>query len=205
MLGVLAVLVAAPGPAAAVIPSAESVRREIARTNRQAGRSQPLVLEVAVIGEAGEPVASGRAILDPARPSRLQLTLADGRHELHERSGERYTVTRDGVPVERAMPLLPPFALLQAGSEAEVAAALVALGGEPERVDLGMEGNADCWVLGGRDPGPFDHNGRCASTRQAACASASEPRPGTRRRSSSRPPTPSRRRDGRAGGSRCAT
>lgn len=160
MLGVLAVLAAAPRPAVAVIPSAEAVRSEVARTNRQAGRSQPLVLEVAVIGEDGEPVASGRAILDPVRPSRLQLTLADGRHEFHERSGERYTVTRDDVPVERAMPLLPPFALLQAGSEAEVAAALAALGGEPERVDLGMDGSADCWVLGGRDPGPFDHNGR---------------------------------------------
>lgn len=155
----VAVSLGAP-PAGAVVPAAEAVRREIARTNVQAGRGQPLVLEVVVVGESEEPAASGRAILDPAAPARLQLTLADGRREYHERGPGGYTVTRDDVRVERGIPLLPPFALLQARSEAEVAAALAALGGEPERVDLGMAGGADCWVLGGRDPGPFDHNGR---------------------------------------------
>jgi len=156
---VLAALLAA-APAGAVVPSAEAVRREIARTNVQAGRSQPLVLEVVVVGEAGEPTASGRAVLDPGGPARLLLTLADGRREFHERTVAGYSATRDDVRVERALPLLAPVALLQARTESEVAAALAGVGGEPERVDLGMAGGTDCWVLGGRDPGPFDSNGR---------------------------------------------
>lgn len=156
----IAALATSAAPAAAVVPSALAVRSEVARTNAQAGRSQRLVLDVAVVDEAGETAATGRAVLEPGRPARLDLTLVDGRRELHERGAGGYRVTRDGVPVERPLPLLPPVDLLQARTEAEVAAALGALGGQPERVDLGMAGGADCWVLGGRDPGPFDQNGR---------------------------------------------
>jgi hypothetical protein len=159
LAALLAALLAA-APAAAVIPAPEAVRREIARTNVQAGRSQPLVVEVAVVGEAGEQAGSGRAVLEPGGPARLHLTLADGRREFHERTLAGYSATRDDVRIERALPLLPPVALLQARSEAEVAAVIASLGGEPERVDLGMAGGADCWVLGGRDPGPFDANTR---------------------------------------------
>jgi hypothetical protein len=155
-----ALLLVASWPAAGVIPSAERVRREIARTNVQAGRSQPLVLELVVLGEDGVAAGSGRAVLDPAGNARLQLELSDGRREFHERTPAGYSATRDGAPVERARPLLAPFGLLQARSEAGVAAALASLGGDPERADLGMSGGADCWVLGGRDPGPFDANGR---------------------------------------------
>jgi hypothetical protein len=158
--GLLAALLASPLPARAVVPAAEPVRREIARTNVQAGRAQPLVLEVLVLGEAGEPMASGRAVLDPGGVARLHLTLADGRREFHERTPAGYSVTREGAVVERALPLLAPFELLQARSEEAVADGLRALGGDPEQVDLGMAGGADCWVLGGRDPGRFDANGR---------------------------------------------
>lgn len=155
----LAVAIAAPAEAA--IPSAAAVRGEIARTNQQAGRGQPLGVEVLVRDETGATAASGRMLLGGAAgPTRLELALADGRREVHERNAGRYEATRDGQPLERAMPLLPPFALLQARSEADVAAALATLGGDPETVDLGMAGGADCWVLGGRDPGPFDANAR---------------------------------------------
>jgi hypothetical protein len=156
----LAALGTRAAPAGAVVPSALAVRSEVARTNAQAGRSQRLVLDVAVVDEAGATAATGRAVLEPGRPARLDLALADGRRELHERSASGYRVIREGAPVERALPLLPPLDLLQARTEAEVAAALEALGGQPERVDLGMAGGADCWVLGGRDSGPFDQNGR---------------------------------------------
>jgi hypothetical protein len=158
-LGLLLGASAAP-PAGAVVPSGEAVRREIARTNAQAGRAQRLVLELDVVDEAGQPAASGRAVLEPDGTARLELTLADGRRELHERGPGGYVATREGARVERPLPLLAPFGLLQAGSEAAVAAALSAIGGEPEQVDLGMAGGGDCWVLGGRDPGPFDQNGR---------------------------------------------
>lgn len=151
-------LTLAAAPAHGAIPSAEAVRSEVARTNAQAGRTGRLVLELDVVDETGQRTASGRAILEPGGTARLELTLADGRSEVHERGPAGYVATRDGIRVERALPLLPPLALLQAGREAEVTAALIAIGGDPERVDLGMAGGADCWVLGGRDPGPFDQN-----------------------------------------------
>jgi len=160
-LGAALLLAAAVEPAAAAVPTAAAVRGEVARTNQQAGRAQPLVVEVQVRDETGASAASGRMVLGGAAgPTRLELALADGSHEVHERRAGRYEATRDGQPLGRAMPLLPPLGLLQARNEADVAAALALLGGDPERVDLGMAGGADCWVLGGRDPGPFDANGR---------------------------------------------
>lgn len=156
----VAAALAAPRPAQAVVPSADKVRAEIARTNGQAGRAQRLVADVAVVDEAGQTVATGRAVLDPTGIAHLDLTFADGRREQHERSPAGYRATRDGAPIDRVLPLLPPTQLLQARSDAELAAALVAIGGAPEQVDLGMAGGGDCWVLGGRDPGPFDANTR---------------------------------------------
>lgn len=154
-------LALAAAPAGAAIPTAKAVRSEIARTNQQAGRAQSLVVDVIVRNEAGETAASGRAVLGGAGGAqRLELALADGRREVHERIPGGYAATRDGERLPRAIPLLAPFALLQARSEAEVATALESLGGDFERVDLGMAGGADCWVLGGRDPGSFDANGR---------------------------------------------
>jgi hypothetical protein len=151
----LAWLAAAAPAADAAIPAAERVRGAVATANSQAGRARPLWLDVAVTDEAGAVAATGRLALEPRGSSRLELRLADGRGEVHERDPDGYRVTRDGVRVERALPLLPPNQLLQAGTAEEVAAALVALGGDPERVDLGLDQDSDCWVLGGRDPGPF--------------------------------------------------
>jgi hypothetical protein len=159
-LATVLALAAAPR-AEAVIPSAAAVQREIARINVQAGRSQPLVLELAVRDESGQPWASARALLDPAAPARLHVTRVDGQHELHERTADgRYSASREGVRIERPLPLLPPVALLQAREARGVAAALAGVGGDPERVDLGMADGTDCWVLGGRDPGPFDASRR---------------------------------------------
>jgi hypothetical protein len=160
MASLLALAVLPVSSALAVVPSAARVRAEIARSNVQAGRAQPLALEVRLVGESGEAIASGRARLDPNGFARLELTLSDGRREIHERSPAGYVTTRDGRKVDRALPLLPPTQLLQAPTEAEVAAALLGIGGDPELVELGMSGGADCWVLGGRDPGPFEANRR---------------------------------------------
>ena len=59
-------------------------------------------------------------------------------------------------------PLIPPFAFLQAGSPERILGLLRGLGGEVERVDLGIDGNRDCWVVGGRTSGRFDNNHRPA-------------------------------------------
>jgi hypothetical protein len=146
--------------ARAAIPSAEKVRQAVAAANTQAGRARPLWLDVVLTDPSGGVGASGRAALVPGGVARLELALADGRVEIHERDPAGYHVTRDGVPVEHTLPLLPPAQLLQAGSEAEVSAALAAIGGDPEQVDLGADGGSDCWVLGGRDAGPFAQSGR---------------------------------------------
>ncbi len=157
---VLALALLPPAPALAVIPSALKIRAEMARGNVQAGRAQTLSLDVLLVGESGSAIASGRARLEPNGFARLELTLPDGRREVHERSPAGYVATRDGVRIDRVLPLLPPTQLLQAPTEAELAAALQGIGGDPERVELGMSDGADCWVLGGRDPGPFDGNRR---------------------------------------------
>jgi len=145
-------------PAQGAVPSAEKVRKAVAASNLAGKRAQPLLVEVALLAESGEVAATGQGRLDPAGASRLDLTLADGRTETHERTGQGYRVTRGGAPVERAPELLPPVRLLLAPSGDALAAALGDLGGDPERVDLGVEGTSDCWVLGGRNPGPFGAN-----------------------------------------------
>lgn len=154
----LALLPAAP--ALGVIPAAPKVRAEMARRNVQAGRTRPLVLDLLLVGESGGAIASGRARLDPGGMAWLELIRSDGGREVHERSPAGYAATRDGVRLDRAMPLLPPTQLLQAPTEAEVAAALEGIGGDPEQLDLGLCDDADCWVLGGRDPGSSAERGR---------------------------------------------
>lgn len=154
-----ALALAAPAGWAA-IPSAEQVRGAVARANAEAGRTRPLWLDVAVVDAAGAVAATGRARLDPDGRARLELRLGDGRSEVHERDPAGYRVARDGARVDRAPRLLPPNQLLQAGTDVEVAAALIGLRGDPDVVDLGPEGLFDCWVLGGREPARFEDNDR---------------------------------------------
>jgi hypothetical protein len=158
VLGALAIA----APARAAVPSAEKVRKAVASSNAAAKRSQPLLLDVALVSETGQVAAAGQARLDPTGSSRLDLRLGDGRDETHERNGSSYRVTREGAPVDRSPPLLPPVRLLLAPSAEALAAALADLGADAERVDLGIEGEHDCWVLGGRDPGPFGENARAS-------------------------------------------
>jgi hypothetical protein len=155
-----AVAAGAAGRALAAVPSAERVLRAAASANATARRDQPLRLEVAVLDPQGRVIATGQARLEPLGTSRLELAFSAGSVEIHERSAAHYRVTRGGRSVERALPLLPPVQLLQAGAAGELEAALRLLGGDPERVDLGIEGGSDCWVVGGRDAGPFDANRR---------------------------------------------
>lgn len=153
-------LLAAALPALAAIPAAPKVRKAVASANAAARRTQPLLIEVALVSETGEVAATGQGRLDPAGTSHLELRLADGRTEVHERTGSSYRALRDGAPVERVLELLPPTRLLQAPTAEALDAALVDLGAAGGVVDLGIEGGRDCWVLGGRDPGPFADNTR---------------------------------------------
>jgi hypothetical protein len=149
-------------PAAAWIPEPERAWTLLAQSNLQSARAAPLDFAVALVDAVGNVAATGRLRAEPGGVARLELALADGGGtEVHERNGAgEYRVTRNGQRIERAPKLLPPFAALQADKAMEVADALRASGGDPARVDLGIEGRSDCWVLGGRDPGDFQMNTR---------------------------------------------
>ena len=152
--------VAAALPAGAWIPEPERAWTLLAQSNLQSARTKPLDFAVALVDAVGNVAATGRLRAEPGGAARLELALVDGGTEVHERSGGEYRVTRNGQRVDRAPQILPPFAVLQAGKAVEVADALRESGGDPARVDLGIEGRADCWVLGGRDPGDFQMNAR---------------------------------------------
>jgi hypothetical protein len=155
----LALLLAAP-PARAWIPEPERAWGAIAQTNAASGRGRSLDLAVALVGADGAVAATGRLRLEPDGRSRLDLELGGNASETHERAGLEYRVTRNGQRADKAPRLLPPLALLQETSAMGVADALRAIGGNPAQVDLGIEGKHDCWVLGGRDPGPFEASNR---------------------------------------------
>jgi len=147
-------------PAAGWIPEPERAWASLAQSNTQSSRTRPIDFAVALVDMTGAVTATGRLRAEPGGHARLDLTLAAGGTEVHERNGSDYRVLRDGQRVDKAPHLLPPLGLLQAGKASEVAEALRALSGDPARVDLGMEGRYDCWVLGGRDPGDFQVNTR---------------------------------------------
>ena len=58
--------------------------------------------------------------------------------------------SRDGKRLREPRPLLPPLFLLQSESESALRAALLALGEDPDRAELGHTDRGDCYVIGGR-------------------------------------------------------
>ncbi len=148
--------------ASAWIPEPESAWSLVAQGNSTASRTRALSLDVSLVDAEGAVVATGTARLEPNGHARLGITWADGAVEMHERTATDYQATRAGARVEKPLRLLPPFAVLQAANGLAVAEALRAIGGDPKLVDLGMEGTHDCWVLGGREMGPFDANTRAS-------------------------------------------
>lgn len=159
-LALVGTILLAAIPASAWIPEPERAWSAIASANTTSGRGRSLDFPVALIGADGKVSGTGRLRIESSGASRLELDLADGGAEMHERRGAEYRVTRGGRPVERAPRLLPPLDLLQATTATGVAEALRAIGGNPAQVDLGIEGAHDCWVLGGRDRGAFESNTR---------------------------------------------
>ncbi len=144
------------------VPEPESAWGIVAQGNSNGLRTRPLSLDVSLVGADGAVAATGTARIEPSGNARLGITWADGSVEMHERSASDYKATRGGKAVDKPLRLLPPNALLQAATGLEVAEALRTIGGDPKRVDLGMEGAHDCWVLGGREMGSFDANTRAS-------------------------------------------
>ncbi len=154
------------GVATGWVPPAERLADLLAERNRTAQRTRPLRLAVVVKDGDGSAVAKGVATTEPGGSARLELTYRSGAQEVQERSGTGYRIDpAPPTPVAGdagALPLLPPLAFLQASSPERILGLLRGMGGEAERVDLGIDANRDCWVIGGRSPGAFEDNRRPA-------------------------------------------
>jgi hypothetical protein len=145
-------LVALAGP-----PPAERIANAVADQNRVAGRTVALSgqVEIRLASAAGgeEPAARGVLLSDPSGASRLEVRGPGGLVERHLLRGSELRASRGGEPLADPQPFLPPFALLQAASPGELQSRLLELGGRPDEVALGHEGEHDCWVIGGRAAG----------------------------------------------------
>lgn len=141
-------------PTAAAIPSAPKIAEAVAEANQMSKRVEPLLIDVVLrIGE-GEPAATGQLVAHPTGLARLELRSGAGFVERHLLQGDHYRASRDGQLLDRFHPFLPPIFLLQAGSGAALAAALESFGVSEQEVVLGRMGDHDCYVFGGRLPGP---------------------------------------------------
>ncbi len=113
-------------------------------------RAQPLALKIVVRGEGDTQLASGMLLSDPNGVARLELAHANGFLERQLRRGKSLEASRDRAPLADPYPLLPPFWVLQAGQGAALQLRIAELGGDPNAVALGFDGDHDCYVLGGR-------------------------------------------------------
>jgi len=136
--------------ALAYVPPADRIARTIADANRVHGRARPLALEIAVRGEGDAPLAQGTLLSTPAGAARLELAHTGGFVEKQLRRGRDLGASRDRAPLADPYPLLPPLWVLQAGDGAALQTRIGELGGDPDAVALGFEGDHDCYVLGGR-------------------------------------------------------
>ena len=142
--------------AAAAIPSAPKIAEAVAEANQMSARAEPLLIDVALRIGTREPAARGQLATHPTGLARLELRSDANFVERHLLQGDDYRASRDGQLLEEFHPFLPPVFLLQATSGAALAAALESFGVSEQEVVLGRMGDHDCYVFGGRLPGPPD-------------------------------------------------
>jgi hypothetical protein len=137
--------------ALAYIPPAERIARTVAETNRALGRARTLELAVSLERENGEELAVGSLLSDPNGSARLEVKHATGFVERQLRRGKALEASRDGSTIRDPHPLLAPLFLLQAEHGALLQTRIAELGGSPDTVALGHDGDHDCYVLGGKE------------------------------------------------------
>jgi hypothetical protein len=151
--GLAAAACLAAAAALAWVPPADRLARAAAEANRASGRTRALALRVTLEGEGGAVLATGTLLSDPRGVARLEVTHASGFVERQLRRGRALEASRDRAPLEDPHPLLPPVFLLQTENGATLQTRIAELGGGPELVALGYEGEHDCYVLGGKHGG----------------------------------------------------
>jgi hypothetical protein len=140
--------------AEAFIPRAERVIEAAAQRNLQAGRAQPLQVELVLRIEDSTPLGTGVLVTHPAGLARLELKSQGGAVERHILQGSEHFAMRDGVRVSEPRSFLPPLFLLQAGTDQDLRAGLERLGADPEAIRLAPCGEGDCFVVGNPSAAP---------------------------------------------------
>ena len=154
-------LAATAQPARAWIPHPLRIAEWAAEGNRAAERTQILRLALAIRDVEGVLLARGTATVWPLGSARLELDPGVALRLLGELGAEP-PLSEEPPEGILATLLLRPHVLLQADRPERVLRLLQALGGDPSVVDLGIEADRDCWVLGGRLLGSFAVNDRPA-------------------------------------------
>ena len=121
----------ATAPARAYVPDPEPVARAAANVNHAAERTQALRIPVTVRLGGQEPVGRGTLLASPNAQARLEVRHARGFVERQLRRSGGIAATRDGLRLDRPLPLLPPLWVLQAPSGASLLNRLGELGGDP--------------------------------------------------------------------------
>ena len=134
----------------AYVPPADRIARAVADANRAQGRARLLSVRVTLEGEGGAVLASGTLLSDPRGAAQLEVTHTSGFVERQLRRGRALEASRDRAPLPDPHPLLPPLYLLQIDSGTTLQTRIAELGGSPEAVALGHDGDHDCFVLGGK-------------------------------------------------------
>jgi len=135
----------------AYVPPADRVARAVADANRVRGRTHALAIRVSLRGEGDAVLGSGTLLSDPGGAARLEVRHASGFVERQLRRGRSLEASRDGAPLADPVPLLPPLFLLQTEQGATLQTRIAELGGSPDAIALGHEGDHDCYVLGGKN------------------------------------------------------
>jgi len=150
----LSACVLAVGSAGAFVPQAERVVKAVGETNRAAGRSRAMQLELSMgIGER-DGVATGVLVTHPTGLARLELRGSPELVERHLLQGAEHRASRNGRPLQDPWAFLPPLFLLQASSPVTLSAALASFGIDERAIGLAPCGDRDCYVLGDPDRVP---------------------------------------------------
>jgi len=136
------------GAAWGVLPAAERVTDAVADSNRAAGRSEALRLDLSLRIGGGDPIATGQLVTHPTGMARLELVKPGEFVERHTLQGTEHLAARNGRPVDGPRPFLPPLFLLQATSAVSLEAALRQQGVEVEALGIAPCGESDCYVVG---------------------------------------------------------
>jgi hypothetical protein len=152
--------------AQAFIPKVERVVRAVAKRNDDAGRGQPLRLDLVLRIEGSDPIGSGTLVTHPTGLARLELRGAGGSAgevvERHVLQGGEHLAMRNGERVSEPRAFLPPLFLLQAERELDLRSGLEQIGADLAAIGLAPCGESDCYVIGdpGRVPPPFERPGK---------------------------------------------